>query len=430
MKDQLTRRHFLQTAALAAAGSMLAGCRAMPRRLSPNEKLNVGIIGTGNRARSNIAGVESENIVALCDVDETFIAPLREKFPRAKVYADFRKFIDDDEIDAVVISTADHTHAVAAAAALHAGKHVYCEKPLTHTVHEARALTKLAARHHELATQMGTQIHAGANYRRVVELVQSGAIGPVRECHVWCDRVWGGGNRPTETPPVPRTLNWDLWLGPAPARPYHPTYHPKDWRRWWDFGGGTLGDMACHYMDLPFWALRLTAPRTVEASGPPVHPETTPEWLVVRYEFPARLDLPAVDLTWYDGGRQPELIAQGKVPPWKNGVLFVGDRGMLLADYGRRMLLPESQFAGFQPPPQMIPDSIGHHREWVLACKTGMPTTCNFGYAGPLTEAVLLGIVAYRTGHRIEWNAPLAKVSNSRQAINFVRREYRRGWDL
>jgi predicted dehydrogenase len=430
MMKHLTRREFLQAGALAAAGALLPGCRAMPRRVSPNEKLNIGIIGTGNRARGNIAGVESENIVALCDVDETFLAAMKEKFPRAKTHNDFRNLIEQKDIDAVVISTADHTHAVATAAALHAGKHVYCEKPLTHTVHEARAIAKLAVWHRELATQMGTQIHASSNYRRVVELVQSGAIGPVTECHVWCARTWSGGDRPKEMPPVPRTLHWDLWLGPASSRPYHPAYHPLNWRRWWDFGGGTLGDMGCHYIDLPFWALKLGAPRTIEALGPPLNPETTPAWLIVRYEFPARLNLPPVRLTWYDGGMQPELIGQGKVPPWKNGVLFVGEKGMLLADYSRRMLLPEAQFAGFQPPAPFIPNSIGHHQEWVRACKTGEPTTCNFAYGGVLTEAVLLGNVAYRTGHIIEWNGPLARVRNSRQAMNFVRSEYRKGWEL
>lgn len=427
----LTRRAFLRTTALAAAGGVVS-CRAVPRprRLSANEKLNIGIIGTANRARSNIAGVESENIVALCDIDDNLLAEASVRFPHAKTYNDFRKLIEQSDIDAVVISTADHTHAVATAAALWSGKHVYCEKPLTHSVHEARAIARLAGRNKRLATQMGTQIHAGDNYRRVVELIQSGAIGDVREVHVWCDRTWSGAGRPTDTPSVPRNLHWDLWLGPAPWRPYHPEYLPKNWRRWWDFGGGTLGDMACHYLDLPFWALKLHHPRTIEAHGPPVNPETTPAWLIVRYEFASRDDLPEVRLTWYDGGKRPELVERGEAPDWKNGVLFVGGKGMLLADYTRRMLLPETQYAGFQAPTPFIPNSVGHHREWILACKTGSPTTCNFAYASALTEIVLLGNVAYRTGHKLEWDAALLRVKNNRQAMNLVRTEYRQGWRL
>src|SRR3989454_3075558 len=348
MNRTLSRRQFLQTSALAAAGTWLTGCATpAPRKLSANEKLNVAIIGTANRARSNIAGVEQENIVALCDIDDDFLAAVKEKFPQAKTYNDFRRLLEQKDIDAVVVCTADHTHAVATAAALHLGKHIYCEKPLTHTVYEARTIAKLAAKNKKLATQMGTQIHATDNYRRVVEVVQSGAIGEVRECHVWCEKSLAGSDRPREMPPIPPQLHWDLWLGPAPARPYHPAYLPKTWRHWWDFGDSILGDMACHYVDLAFWALKLQYPRTIEAEGPPIHPETTPPWLVVRYEFPARGELPPVRLTWYDGGKWPSLIEQGKVPEWRNGVLFVGEKGLLLADYGRRKLLPEDQFASF-----------------------------------------------------------------------------------
>ena len=218
---------------------------------------------------------------------------------------------------------------------------------------------------------------------------------PSASAHVWVGKTWSGGDRPKETPPVPGRLHWDLWLGPAPERPYHPTYLPANWRRWWDFGSGTLGDMACHYMDLPFWALDLKHPLSAEAEGPPVHPETTPSWMIVRYEFPSRGDMPPVNLTWYDGGKRPELFSQGKLPRWGDGVLFVGDKGMLLADYDRYVLLPEADFKDFRPPAPSIAKSIGHHNEWIDACKTGRPTTCNFGYSGALTEAVLLGAVAY-----------------------------------
>jgi predicted dehydrogenase len=314
-------------------------------------------------------------------------------------------------------------------AALKSGRHVYCEKPLAHEVFEVRAVTE-AARKYKLATQMGTQIHATANYRRVVELIEQEAIGPVKEVHVWCEREWFGEGRPAETPPIPAGLHWDLWLGPASARPYAVGYHPKAWRRWWDFGGGTLGDMGCHYTDLPFWALKLRAPTSIEAEGPPGHSETTPAWLIVRYQFVARGPAPAVQLTWYHGGKVPELVKAGQVPDWPNGVLFVGAKGMLLADYSRLRLLPDKEYEGFPPPAPYIPDSIGHHKEWVAACKGGAPALCNFSYAGPLAETVLLGNVAYRTGRKLEWNAAACKVTNTREADRFIRRAYRKGWKL
>jgi predicted dehydrogenase len=277
---------------------------------------------------------------------------------------------------------------------------------------------------------MGTQIHATDNYRRTVELVQSGAIGSVRECHVWCESSLKKSERPADSPPLPAHIHWDLWLGPAPVRPYHPAYLPRTWRHWWDFGDGVLGDMACHYVDLAFWALKLGPPTSIESEGPPVHPETTPEWLIVRYEFPARGALPAVKLTWYDGGKRPRLVEERQAPDWRNGVLFVGEKGMIIADYGRRKLLPEEKFAGFQPPTPSIASSIGHHKEWLVACKTGSPTTCNFSYASVLTETVLLGNVAFRAGHKLEWDAARLAVKNNRQAMSYVRNEYRKGWEL
>jgi predicted dehydrogenase len=430
----MTRRQFLRAASIGAAGTLVAGCETSApqtaRKISPNEKLNLGVIGTAHRASENLSRIASENIVALCDVDENFLAAAKQRFPRARTYSDFRKLLEQPDLDAVVVCTADHTHAVATAAALHLGKHVYCEKPLTHTVAEARTIARLTAANKKLATQMGTQIHATDNYRRVVELVQTDAIGRVSECHVWCEKSLGKGERPTAMPPVPSTLHWDLWLGPASARPYHPDYLPKTWRHWWDFGEGILGDMACHYMDLPFWALNLGVPITVEAEGPPVNPETTPESLIVRYQFPGQRGSAPFPLTWYDGGKRPALVIEGKVPAWPNGVLFVGEKGMLLADYSRRMLLPESQFAEFKPPSPFIPESIGHQTEWLAACKTGCPTTCNFAYASRLTETVLLGNVAYRAGQKLEWNSSQLRAMNCPQAENYLRSEYRAGWEL
>jgi predicted dehydrogenase len=429
MSHVLRRREFLQTIAAAGAGTALGFPAWARSKDSPNEKLDIGIIGTSGRALGNIEGVQGENIVAICDIDDQLIGSARERFPHAKTYTDFRKLIEQPGLDAVVISTADHTHAPAAAMALRLGKHVYCEKPLTHSVYEARVVAGLAAKA-KVATQMGTQIHASDNYRRVVELVRSGAIGPIRECHVWVGKTWSGGERPKDTPPVPPNLHWDLWLGPAPARPYHPTYQPANWRRWWDFGCGTLGDMACHYMDLPFWALDLRYPTSVESEGPPVHPETTPEWMIVKYEFPARGTQPPVALTWYDAGKRPKQFAEKKLPEWGDGVLFVGEKGMLLADYDRKVLLPEETFRDFKAPEPTIPNSIGHHAEWIAACKDGRPTTCNFDYSGALTEAVLLGNAAYRLGRKIDWDPVKLEARGCPEAERYLRREYRKGWIL
>ncbi len=333
-------------------------------------------------------------------------------------------------IDAVVVSTADHTHAPAAAMALRMGKHVYCEKPLTHTVFEARTLAKLAGEA-KVATQMGTQIHATNNYRRVVELVRANAVGPIREVHVWLGSAkWAGGERPTDTPAVPPSLHWNLWLGPAPARPYHPTYLPANWRRWWDFGNGTMGDMACHFMDLPFWALDLRHPTTVEATGPTPHPETTPDWLKVRYEFPARGD---------HARHQPDLVRRPEAPrdprrAWRQGLLQRrpvrrrqgGDRGRLRPPQAP----PRGRLPRLRRPRPDDPPSIGHHAEWIAACKDGRPTTCNFDYSGALTEAVLLGNVSFRTGQKLDWDAANLKATNCPAADNFLHREYRSGWTL
>jgi predicted dehydrogenase len=435
MSRRLHRRDFLRNASaagLAAGSSSWPGGRASLASVpiaGPNAKLSIGVIGTSGRAAGNIAGVSGENIVAICDIDDRLLARAKEQFPRAETYNDFRKLIERKDLDAVVVSTADHTHAPASVMAMKLGKHVYCEKPLSHSVYEARVVAETAAKA-KVATQMGTQIHASDNYRRVVEVIQSGAIGAVHEAHVWVGKTWSGGDRPKETPPVPGRLHWNLWLGPAPERPYHPTYLPANWRRWWDFGSGTLGDMACHYMDLPYWALNLKHPLSVEAEGPPVHPETTPSWMIVRYAYPSRGDMPPVALTWYDGGKRPELFSQGKLPRWGDGVLFIGDKGMLLADYDRYVLMPEADFKEFRPPAPMIAKSIGHHNEWIDACKTGRPTTCNFGYSGALTEAVLLGAVAYRLGRKLDWNAAELKAASCSAADRYIQREYRKGWTL
>ncbi len=439
MPTRISRRDMLRTSAVAAGVWTLGSRRSPALSRSPNEKLNIAGIGVGGRGLANLQGVAGEQIVALCDVDDARAGGTYERFPQARRYADFRKMLEQmhDQLDAVVISTPDHTHAVPGVMAMELGLHCYCEKPLTHTVWEARRMAE-AAKRNEVVTQMGNQIHAGANYRRVVELVQSGAIGSVAEVHVWLGADFDGppGPRevsqpdaPAESQPVPETLDWDLWLGPAPYVPYHSAYVPFHWRYWWHFGNGNLGDFYCHYCDLAFWALDLRTPTTIRAEGS-VHPESAARWTIAQQHFAARGDLPAVDLTWYNGGPYPEWAQERNIPAWRNAVLFIGSEGMLIADYRRRQLLPEARFADFQAPEPFLPDSIGHHREWVEACKTGAATTCDFDYTGPMTEAALLCNVALRTGEKITWDAENLTAIDCPAADDFIRREYRSGWEF
>src|SRR6266542_360828 len=334
----LTRRQFTRTL-LTAAGT-IGVAPAFLRGQNLNNKLNIAIIGAGGRGGSNLESVSAENIVALCDVNGKNLDKAGAKFPQARQYADFRKVFDrPQDFDAIVVSTCEHTHAFATMLALQHGKHVYCEKPLTHNIWEARRVREAAAKA-KVATQMGIQIHATENYRRVVEIIQSGAIGPVREVQVWVSRAWGWQSaeaakrnrdivsvtaRPKEAMPVPAGLDWDLWLGPAPHRPFHSVYVPgPKWYRWWDFGSGTMSDLGSHWIDLPFWALRLRAPRTIEASGPPPHAELAPASMSVTYEYGARGDLPAVRLSWHQGENKPEIWRKGGIPRWNNGCLFIG----------------------------------------------------------------------------------------------------------
>jgi predicted dehydrogenase len=381
-------------------------------------------------------------------VSEPNLLKAAEKAPKAKKFRDFRKLYDtlkDGEFDAVVVSSTEHTHAFATLPALERKKHVYCEKPLTHNLREARRIME-AAKKANVATQMGTQIHAGSNYRRVVELIQGGVIGSVREAHVWVSRAWGHqseedakrhhdivwtAERPKEEMPVPAGLDWDLWLGPAPRRPFTNVYVPgPKWYRWWDFGGGTMSDLGAHWIDLPFWALKLDAPRIVEASGPPPHPELAPASMSATFHYGPRGDMPEVKVTWYQGTLKPGVWKEGKIPQWGDGALFIGSRGMLLSDYFKHVLLPEKEFADFKRPARSIADSIGHHAEWLRACKTGSPTTCPFRYSGLLTESNHLGNIEYRTGKRLEWDAKTMRIRNAPQAEHLLGREYRKGWEL
>jgi predicted dehydrogenase len=433
----MNRRRFLKTA--GAAGVWVAGRQAgFGQANSPNAKLNVACIGVGGRGRASLDAVKRENVVAICDIDETALDKASKDYPDARRYHDYREMIEKEAkaIDAVTVGTPDHHHAPAAARAIAQGKHAYVEKPLTHNVYEARTLAGLAAKH-KVATQMGTQGHANAKLRRVVELVQAGSIGVVREAHAWSDRpIWPQGiDRPKEGPATPATLHWDLFLGPAPVRPYHPCYHPFKWRGWWDFGTGALGDMACHLMDPVFWALKLGAPTVVEAEGEPLHPETGPKWCIIRYQFPGRGEAPPVRLTWYDGLRlPPKTLTPGvdKLPT--NGAIFVGEKGTLLAyDEGVRQykLLPEADFQDVEEKvPASLPRSPGQHAEWIGACKGGAPGLSEFGYASNLTESVLLGNVAFRAGKKLEWDSANLRATNCPEASAFIRRDYRAGWEV
>ncbi len=422
-----SRRAFLAQTAALAAGWHVASSRPAWAAPSPNEKLNVGVIGPGGRGFDNLQGVGGENVVALCDADDRSAKRAFEQFPKATRYRDFRKMIETEKLDAVVVSTPDHMHAPAALWAMRRGLHCYCEKPLAHSVWETRIMAQTAKEHH-LATQMGTQIHATDNYRRVVEVVQSGAIGPVTEVQVWVNKDWGGGELPIDKPEVPKELDWEQWLGPAPARSYHSAYLPANWRRWWAFGNGTLGDMGCHYIDLVFWALALRHPTTIEASGPAVHAETCPRGMKVVWEFPQRGEQPPVKMTWTDGDKTENKHDGHEFPG--SGIYFKGTKGSMFADYGGYRLFPEEQYKEFKAPAPTIAASVGHHQEWINACKTGSPTLCNFDYSGALTESVLLGMVAFRAGQKLEWDGATMTVKNSEQAQGLLKQEYRAGWEM
>jgi predicted dehydrogenase len=436
MYDPVSRREFLRQA--IAAGTA-AGTYAVLRRpvatlakpRSPNELLNIGVIGVAAQGAYNLNNVASQNIVALCDVDQHRLAEAAKKFEKAKTYKDYRKLLEQKDLDAVVVATPDHSHAIPTVWALRRGLDVYCEKPLAHSVWEVRQVRQAAAEN-KAVTQMGTQIHAGDNYRRAVEIIQAGVIGPVRRVHVWQGNQVQPGRRVKEGS-APDYVDYDLWIGPAPWRPFDVSHFHFRWRFWWDFGGGTLADMGCHYIDLPYWALDLRYPTAIEAKGEKTYvgDNDVPDKMQVDYYFPARStargELPGVHLTWYHGGWMPD---GAEVYQKSAAVLFEGDKGRLLADYGTHKLFMNDGQAAAIPPPT-IPSSIGHHAEWIEACKTRGPTTCNFDYSGALAETVLLGNVSYRAGQRrLEWDAEKLVATNCPDAAQFIRREYRKGWEL
>jgi len=432
----MSRRDFLAGAATTAAAFTIVPRHVLggPGYTPPSEKLNIAAVGIGGQGNSDLENLKGENIVALCDVDQDYAAGTYREFPDAKKYVDYREMLEQPEgIDAVLVATPDHTHAVIAMAAMKKGKHVYCQKPLCQTISETRALTE-AARKYNVVTQMGIQIHATNAYRTAVEMIKSGAIGPVRQVHLWCNRGWGLGqiDRPEETPPVPETLNWDLWLGPAPVRPYHPEYLPVDWRCWRDFGTASLGDMGCHIFDVAFWALDLKSPTSVYAYSSPFGKESFQVSSTIHYEFPARGDMPAVDLTWYDGGMKPprpKELEDGRELP-ANGGLYIGDFGCLqVTHFGPApQLLPQARMRYYKPPEQFLGRVASHYAEWVDGCKGGDQPSTNFDYAGPLTEAVLLGNVAVSAGRKLYWDGD--KITNVPAANRFLEYNYRAGWTL
>lgn len=445
MSQRIHRRSFLGAAVAGGAGVMLLPYKTVVG-YAANEKLDIALIGGGGQGGSNAANVASENVVAICDVDPPYARSSYERFAGARRFTDFRQMLDrmDKELDAVVVSTPDHTHAVIAVAAMRRGKHIYCEKPLTRTVREARAM-RLTAREHKIVTQMGNQGSASEGLRRAVEHATGGSVGTIREAHAW----FGGGNdpreRPRETPSAPADFDWNLWLGPVPERPYHQDYVRGRWRNWRAFGTGSMGDFWCHTVNLAFRGLQLGSLWEsdgdggsrriirVEGKASDLNVETYPRNATVRYEFPARGDLPPARMTWTNGGPRPPaevLPGQGMT---ENGCALVGEKGVVFSDCPwntRYKLLPEKSFTDFKGPAKTLTRSPGHHAEWIQACKGGPKPFSTFDVGGPLTELALLGIVATLVEAPIEYDPVAGKVTNSAKADEWLHREYRPGWTL
>ncbi|MBL9137770.1 MAG: Gfo/Idh/MocA family oxidoreductase [Verrucomicrobiales bacterium] len=441
------RRHFLKTAASATGAFMI-----VPRHViagganpAPSERINIAGIGVGGMGAGDIATVAPEhNIVALCDVDVRHSADTYKKFPKARQFRDFRKMFDamEKEIDAVVVSTPDHTHAVAAIAAMRRGKHVYCQKPLAHSVYEVRAMMK-AAKEHKVVTQLGNQGHSYDTIRDFCEWIWSGAIGKVHTIHAGCEAVNSGMDQLAalkEVHSVPSTLDWDLWLGPALDRPYHPAYLPGSWRGWVPFGNGTVGDWTCHVVDPVFWALDLGAPTSVVAKVPNYNPKTQgdafPKGEVITYQFPAKGDRGPVTMHWYSGTeripRPPEMDPDDKEV--RTGAVVIGDKGTIM--YGSHgaggvRLLPHARMEAFQRPPKTIPRVKEHHWEWLQAIRGGGKTGSDFSYGGPLTELALLGVIAIKfPGQRLDWDSESARFKNFSDANAWIQPPSRSGWSL
>ncbi|HDL18284.1 MAG TPA: Gfo/Idh/MocA family oxidoreductase [Bacteroidetes bacterium] len=443
---RLSRRKFLERAATVSAFSIIpAHVFGGPGRMAPSDKLNIAGVGIGGMGNVNLENMATENIVALCDVDWNYAGKVFEKYPKAKRYKDFRLMLEKEKnIDAVIIATPDHAHAVVSMAAMELGKDVYTQKPLTHLVSEARSLAGIAQKK-QLVTQMGNQDHSRERIRLMTEWLRDGAIGPVHEVHTWTDRpVWPQNiyTRPKGMP-VTEGLDWDLWLGPAPARQYNKIYLPFTWRGWWDFGTGALGDMGCHIIDLPYTALNLKYPDSVNASyAMPIDPndiwqkkennETYPLASMVTYNFPARGEMPPVKLVWYDGGlmpSRPEELEQSR-KMLKNGILLVGEKGKIISGGDMIRLIPETAMQAYKRPPKTLSRiTVTHEQNWIKCCKDRKTSSSHFGYAGPLTETVLLGNVALRFPYeKLEFDAEKIEIKNNPAATEYLQTHYREGW--
>jgi len=434
MKRKVTRRNFLQNS--AAAGLAMAAAPAILSARNPNEKLNVAAIGVGGRGWGDLNAVKSENIVALCDVSANNLRRAAKSFPKAKTYVDWRKCLDQKDIDAVVCATTDHTHAFINVWAMNRGMHVYCEKPMANSVEEVRLVRETYLKKKDkIATQQGTQIHASDNYRRFVEMIRAGGIGTPQSVRVWCSRVPKGGGYLPAGKPIPDNIDWDLWIGPAPMHPYNPGYIGGclKWNRFWDFGSGQIGDMGSHMMDMAAWGFDLGLATTCEATGSEKSDATVPTWLMATWEHPANDWRPAVKAYWYDGGKKPGMPSGvfNRDKMFK-GVIFKGDKGFIVADYSYRILMMHGDMTHYKSPTEkdLIPKSPGHHKEWITACKTGKPTTCNFDYSGKFIENNMLALVAYRVGKKLKWDAKAMKATNCPQADQYIKKTYRTGWKL
>ena len=436
MSKRITRRDFLKGTVIGGAGLIILRDSSLAFGYSANDKLNIACIGCGGKGHSDIGGVSSQNIVALCDVDDRRAAAAYKDYPDVPKFKDFRRMLDKmhKQIDAVVVSTPDHTHAIAAVTAMRMGKHVYCQKPLTHTIYEAR-LMRDTARKYKVATQMGNQGTASSGMRESVEIIRSGALGDVHQVLVWSNRpVWPQGlTRPAETPDVPKELDWDLWLGPAHKRPYNPAYLPFVWRGWKEFGTGAVGDMGCHTLNMPFMALNLVNPISIHAEVFDATDESYPKSSIIHFTFPKRGDLAACKLTWYDGGLKPKGdVLMGEELPG-SGCVVVGTKGSLSAknDYGgAHELMPIAKYADYQLPAPTLPRSPGHYEEWIAACKGGDKAMSNFDYASALTETALLGNLAVLTEESIYWDPERMRAINCPKADRFINPEARKGWDI
>ena len=434
MQHKNTRREFLKTTAVAGVGYWVSGSALAQESKSPNEKVNFACVGVGGKGESDSRdAARLGKVVAICDIDDRTLGKAAGTHADAKKFNDFREMLDQmgDKIDAVTVSTPDHTHAPAAAMAMKKGKHCFCQKPLTHNLYEARRLSEIA-REMKVASQMGNQGTAENSLRRAAAMIKDGVVGPAKEVHVWTNRpIWPqGGERPPETPP-PEHVHWDLWIGPAKFRPHADGYHPFAWRGWWDFGTGALGDMACHTLNMPFMALNLSNPTSVVAETSGHNKESYPKWSIITYEFPQTEQRPAVKLVWYDGGKRPDKSLLEDRNPEPSGCLVIGEAGKLYApgDYAEKEII---LLGGAQAKEVEFPKSPGHFDEFVRAIEGGEPAMSNFpNYSGPLTETVLLGNLAvWADGKKIEWDAKELKAKNAPEVEHIIRREYREGYTL